>query len=66
MTKIKSGDLKFEWDQAKARANLRKHGVDFLDAPAMFVGPLFTVPALARTMTKNDGLVLAIRAVTCW
>ena len=24
--------MKFEWDPGKARANLRKHGVDFADA----------------------------------
>ena len=24
--------LRFEWDAAKARVNLRKHGVDFADA----------------------------------
>lgn len=26
----------FEWDSLKARANLRKHGVDFADAVAVF------------------------------
>ena len=26
----------FEWDVQKARANLRKHGVDFADAVAVF------------------------------
>ena len=30
----------FQWDAAKARANLRKHGVDFADAVGVFDDPL--------------------------
>jgi uncharacterized protein len=34
----------FEWDPRKARANLRKHGVDFADAATVFDDPLaFTI-----------------------
>ena len=29
-------ELEFEWDEAKARSNLRKHGVSFLTAAAIF------------------------------
>ena len=32
--------MAFEWDPAKARANLSKHGVDFADAVAVFEDPL--------------------------
>jgi hypothetical protein len=32
--------MKFEWDEAKNRANLRKHGFDFADAEEMFRGML--------------------------
>lgn len=32
--------MKFEWDGAKNRANLRKHGFDFADAKEMFRGML--------------------------
>jgi uncharacterized protein len=28
--------VEFEWDERKARANLRKHRVDFADAATMF------------------------------
>lgn len=28
--------MKFEWDQEKRRSNLRKHGLDFTDAPLAF------------------------------
>jgi hypothetical protein len=30
----------FEWDAAKATANLKKHGVAFVDAAAVFLDPL--------------------------
>jgi uncharacterized DUF497 family protein len=32
-------DARFEWDDAKARSNLRKHGVDFEGAKAVFDDP---------------------------
>jgi hypothetical protein len=30
-------ELEFEWDEAKARSNLKKHGVSFLAAAAIFL-----------------------------
>jgi len=30
------GAVRFEWDERKARANLRKHKVDFADAVTVF------------------------------
>ncbi len=30
-------ELRFEWDPAKARANLRKHGVSFDEAESVFL-----------------------------
>jgi hypothetical protein len=30
------GDLEFEWDEAKARSNLRKHGVTFAEGATAF------------------------------
>jgi uncharacterized protein len=37
-------DLRFEWDAAKNRSNIRKHGFDFADAPEMFGGVLIASP----------------------
>lgn len=34
----------FEWDDAKNRANIRKHGFDFADAEQMFRGMLVVRP----------------------
>lgn len=30
----------YEWDEAKNRLNIRKHGIDFLDVPSMFPHPM--------------------------
>ncbi|TAJ95178.1 MAG: BrnT family toxin [Gammaproteobacteria bacterium] len=32
--------MDFEWDERKRRENLRKHGLDFRDAPILFTGPM--------------------------
>jgi uncharacterized DUF497 family protein len=34
--------LRYEWDEAKARHNLAKHGLDFEDAVLVFMGPIVT------------------------
>lgn len=38
----------FEWDTAKARANFRKHGIDFADVTSVFEDE--------RAITIRDGL----------
>jgi uncharacterized protein len=35
--------MKIVWDEAKCRANLRKHGLDFADAEEVFAGITCTV-----------------------
>jgi uncharacterized DUF497 family protein len=37
--------MDFEWDAAKRRANLAKHGVDFLEVEALFQGGLLVEPS---------------------
>ena len=38
--------MDFEWDEDKRLANLRKHGLDFVDAEALFDGRLiYTHPS---------------------
>ena len=34
--------MEFEWDEVKRKENLSKHGLDFLDAPTLFDGPILT------------------------
>lgn len=35
--------MKFEWDENKRRANIRKHGVDFVDAASIFDGDIVVI-----------------------
>jgi hypothetical protein len=35
--------MKFEWDEAKRRTNISKHGVDFADLEPLFDGETVTV-----------------------
>ena len=32
--------MEFEWDKRKRQINIKKHGIDFLDAPEIFQGPM--------------------------
>ena len=41
---IWSYNKKREWDEAKNRANIRKHGLDFVDAEEIFRGVLDVDP----------------------
>ena len=34
--------MKFTWDESKRKANIIKHGMDFIDAKAIFSGATFT------------------------
>jgi uncharacterized DUF497 family protein len=36
--------MTFEWNEAKNRSNIRKHGFDFADAEEMFRGMLIVAP----------------------
>jgi uncharacterized DUF497 family protein len=51
--------MEFEWDEAKRRSNLAKHGVDFLRARALFDGrPVVTTvsryPDEQRFLTTGE------------
>ena len=35
--------MRIVWDEAKRRANLRKHGLDFVDAATIFSGITYTI-----------------------
>ncbi|MRD48919.1 BrnT family toxin [Caenimonas koreensis DSM 17982] len=34
--------MEFTWSEAKRSANVKAHGLDFVDAPAVFAGATFT------------------------
>lgn len=35
--------MRFEWDEAKRRSNLRQHGIDFADVEVVFTGEILTL-----------------------
>ena len=35
-------DIQFRWDEVKRRRNISNHGLDFIDAPAVFEGQTVT------------------------
>jgi len=35
--------MKFEWDETKRKFNIKKHGIDFVDAPMIFAGYTLTI-----------------------
>lgn len=41
--------MQFEWDEQKNQANIRKHGLGFVDAPQVFDGPM-----VVRLDTRQD------------
>jgi uncharacterized DUF497 family protein len=41
--------MNFGWDEAKRQENITKHGIDFVDVPAVFDGPM-----LVRLDTRRD------------
>ena len=62
----------FEWDPKKNRTNRQKHGIDFIDAVAIFSGPI--VEGLDERFSDGEPRIIAygqlgphvIAVVFCW
>lgn len=60
--------MRFEWDEAKRKSNIKKHGVDFVDAERVFQGITFTFiddrfdfdEQRFNTLGMLEGIVVAI------
>jgi hypothetical protein len=51
--------MRFAWDEAKRRANIRKHGLDFADVAEMFDGIFLARPDTREDYgEESDGLAL--------
>jgi uncharacterized DUF497 family protein len=50
----------FSWDETKRRANLRKHGIDFVDAAKIFRGLTFTAEDDRETYGERRFLTLGL------
>ena len=35
--------MNFEWDDTKRKSNIKKHGIDFINAPMIFAGYTLTI-----------------------
>jgi len=46
--------MKYEWDERKRRANVRKHAIDFQDAIAIFESDIVTMEDGRFAMEKCD------------
>lgn len=58
---MNAGGLDFEWDDTKARANERKHGVSFAEAVSAFSDPLaLTVPDQRHSAGESRLLCLGM------
>lgn len=53
--------MEFEWDEAKARANLRMHGISFVDATSAFYDVLsVTIPDPDHSVGERRFLLIGI------
>ena len=52
--------MKFTWDEAKRQANIKKHGIDFVDVPPMFDGDIFTIEDLRFDYGETRYLTLGL------
>jgi hypothetical protein len=37
-------NMRYEWVEQKRRANIKKHGIDFIDIPELFDGEIIILP----------------------
>ena len=55
--------MEFEWDDAKAEANLRKHGVTFAEAATTFADAVAAIfPDPDHSNDEDREILLAIRS----
>ena len=53
--------IEFEWDEAKARSNVRKHGVNFDDATTAFYDALsVTIPDPDHSVDESRFLLMGM------
>ncbi|MFO1393270.1 MAG: BrnT family toxin [Steroidobacteraceae bacterium] len=60
---IRLAGLRITWDDHKRAVNLRKHGIDLVDAAAMFGGARLTVPDVRHDYGEHR-LISARKALT--
>jgi uncharacterized DUF497 family protein len=51
------GGTSFRWDESKAAANQREHGVSFEEAATVFDDPLFVLRDASRNDEQRDAVI---------
>ena len=54
--------MQFEWDEAKRRENIAKHGIDFRDAVTIWDGPVIDPASVRNERGERRPLALGIEA----
>jgi uncharacterized DUF497 family protein len=52
--------MKFEWDEDKRQANIRQHGIDFVDVPPLFDGYIVTVEDTRFTYDETRYITIGL------
>ena len=52
--------MNFEWDDAKNKANIRKHAIDFADLPPVFDRPMLVEPDERRQNCEDRWIGLGV------
>lgn len=58
--------MRFEWDETKRRANMRKHGVDFVRAALIFENAVLTRRDTRRDYGENRYISLGMIEAECF
>ena len=52
--------MRFEWDESKRESNIVKHGIDFADAPRLFLAPMRTILDLRQDYGEDRFIGLGL------
>jgi uncharacterized DUF497 family protein len=50
--------MEFEWDEVKNQQNIAKHGIDFVDAQAIFARPMLVRPDVRQEYGEKRWIAL--------
>ena len=56
--------MRFEWDDAKAEANRKKHGVSFEEATVLFTGPTDYLEIYDEEHSDEEDRFIAVGRIT--
>jgi uncharacterized DUF497 family protein len=52
--------MSYEWDEQKRLANVKKHGIDFVDLPEVFDGDVVIIPDERFNYGENRFILIGI------